>query len=428
MTNVIRALTAFAALASCALFSPMVAFAVAPPIEQMKASTVRIVCKQPFGPSSSGSGVLTGTGDHVVTNNHVIECVDSGGEVVVVHSKEQRLSATVVWKSEDKDLAVLRMSGVIGGAVPAFAPSSLVSDAQTVYAMGFPGEADLSKESLFLVKITKGIISARTTLNGLKVYQTDTAINSGNSGGPLFNESGQVVGINFLKAKNVGTEGIGFAIQSDEVMLELSRLGIPYRKAAAPGTPDAPIPVSPSSPGQTDPESTLTTIPPTTAPPGQDAESLPVLYLGIGIALALSGVTLFFAFTQRGRDLPGRGNERSPKRGSTQSAGRRAVLLGVTGQFAGNEISMGADPITIGRDPRQCQLVFSQELSDIGRLHCALQYDEGQRAFILTDKKSTNGTFLGNGERLASGTACKITNGGRFYLADPSTMFEVRLV
>ena len=426
---------AVASLAGIALFVPTAALAIVPPIEQMKASTVRIVCKQTFGPSSSGSGVITGIGDTVVTNNHVIDCVSSGGEVIVIQSKEQRLPATVVWKSDDKDLAVLRLSGIIGGAVPAFAPGSMVSDAQTVYAMGFPGEADLSKESLFLVKITKGIISARTSLNGLKVFQTDTAINSGNSGGPLFNESGQVVGINFLKAKSVGTEGIGFAIQSDEVMTELDRLGISYRKAATEGAPDAPTPVTPSAPAPAAPESSLTTAPPATVPPAQEPGAVPVLYLVVGFALAVCGVVIVVAFTPIGQDLLGRGKDGSPRsspKGSAQpggvAAGARPVLLGITGHFAGNEIRMGVEPITLGRDPRQCQLVFPQELSDIGRIHCVLHYDESRNAFILTDKRSINGTFQGNGERLVSGAACKIAHGGRFYLANPRTMFEVRLV
>lgn len=435
MNNFVSTIAAVASFAGIALFAPTAAVAVVPPIEQMKASTVRIVCKQTFGPSSSGSGVITGTGDTVVTNNHVIDCVSSGGEVIVIHSKEQRLPATVVWKSEDKDLAVLRLSGIIGGAVPAFAPGIMVSDAQTVYAMGFPGEADLSKESLFLVKITKGIISARTSLNGLKVFQTDTAINSGNSGGPLFNESGQVVGINFMKAKSVGTEGIGFAIQSDEVMTELDRLGIPYRKAATSGAPDAPTPVTPSTPAQAAPESSLTTTPSTSVPPAQQLGAVPVLYLVVGFALALCGVVIVVVFTQKGRDLLGRGKDglsSTSLKGSAHpgglATGARPVLLGITGHFAGNEIRMGLEQISLGRDPRQCQLVFPQELSDIGRIHCVLRYDESRNAFILTDKCSTNGTFQGNGERLVSGAACKIAHGGRFYLANSRTMFEVRLL
>jgi len=107
------------------LFSGITALA-DPPIEGMKACTVRIICKGPMGVSGTGSGVLVGNGSYVVTNNHVVDCVDKGYELVVIQSKEQRLGASVLWKSEDKDLAVIQMNGTVGGAVPAFTTSEQV--------------------------------------------------------------------------------------------------------------------------------------------------------------------------------------------------------------------------------------------------------------------------------------------------------------
>ena len=403
------------------------------PIDGMKASTVRILCKSAlsFG-LGSGSGVIVGSGDYVVTNHHVIECADSGGEVLVIQNREKRFQASIVWKSAAKDLAVLQVKGTIGGAVPAFATSEMVSDAQTVYAMGFPGDADLSKESLFQVKITKGIISARTTIDNIKIYQTDAAINSGNSGGPLFNESGQVVGINFLKASKAGVEGIGYAIQADELLPELERLGISYRKASGDGKVNAPALLTPAAPSTTTPENK------TTLPSGDGLS--PLLYLAIGIAITLSAIAIFVTITKQGREMAhgaytrGRNaivrNHRGGRvpRENLPPVGKRPVLLGVSGAFAGNEVSMGAEPIAMGRDPKQCQLVFPGDVTAVGRLHCVVRFDEVRSAFILEDRNSTNGTFLGNGERLASGKACLIGHGGKFYLADPRNMFEVKMV
>lgn len=402
------------------------------PIEGMKASTVRILCKSAFSLGiGSGSGVIVGTGNHVVTSHHVIGCADSGGKVIIIQNREQRFQASVVWKSAAKDLAVLRVQGTIGGAVPAFATSDMVGDAQTVYAMGFPSAADLSRESLFQVKITKGIISTRTTIDHLKIYQTDAAINSGNSGGPLFNESGQVVGINFLKASEAGIEGIGYAIQVDELLPELDRLGISYRKARADGKPDAPTAIAPSAPS--------------TPAPGHkvlpsDGQASPLLYLAIAIAIALIAVAIFVMITKRGKEMAHgaytRGRNvitrnhpggRAPRE-KLPPAGKRPVLLGVSGTFAGNEVRMGLDPIAIGRDPKQCQLVFPGDVNAVGRLHCVVRFDQTRSAFILEDRSSTNGTFLGNGVRLAPGRAFQIAHGGKFYLADPRNMFEVRLV
>ncbi len=390
---------------------PAVASGEGVPIEQMKASTVRVLCKQIVGGTHTGSGVITGAGDRVITNNHVIDCASSGGEIIVIHSRQQRLTASVLWKSADKDLAVLSLGGSIGGAVPSFATSSMVSDAQTVYAMGFPGDADLSKDSVFQVKITKGIISARTVVENLKIFQTDAAINSGNSGGPLFNESGQVVGINFMKIAKAGTGGIGYAIQADEVLPELDRLGIPYRRASAKGTADAPVSVAPSASTQPSP----------IQPQPQNGTSA-WIYLAVAIAIVLAGVAIYLSSTRKNLETPG------PLTPGVPPAGSRPVLLGVAGPFAGNEIPLDSHSISLGRDPSQCQLVFPKDSVGVGRLHCTLSFDEKLTAFVLRDRNSTNGTFLGNGERMSPGSSRQIGHGGSFYLSSPLNMFEVRLV
>ena len=403
------------------------------PIEAMKACTVRVFCKAIFSSSiSSGSGVILGTGDHVVTNNHVIKCTDTGGKVVVIRNREQPFQASVVWKSSAKDLAVLRIEGTIGGAVPAFATSDMVGDAETVYAMGFPGAADMSEESLFRVKITKGIISARTNIDDVKVYQTDASINSGNSGGPLFNEFGQVIGINFARIKEDGVQGIGYAIQIDELLPNLDRLGIPYRKAIAGGKQDVPAAIAPSAPAIPVPAGNTT--------PPADSQNSIILYLAIGVAIVLSATAIFVTISKRGKEMVHGAHTRDGNvlmqnhqvshapREILPKAGTQPVLLGVSGLFAGNEVRMGLNPIAIGRDPKQCQLVFPGDVTDVGRLHCVVRFDQTRGAFILEDRNSTNGTFLGNGVRLASGKAYQIAHGGRFYLVDQRNMFQVMLV
>lgn len=408
---------------------PSIAYANTSPIEAMKACTVRILCKSPLGSFSSGSGVIAGSGDYVVTNQHVVECVDSGGDLMIIQGKEQKVSASVAWKSAEKDLAILRLSGSIGGAVPAFATSDIVTDAQTVYAMGFPGAADMGKESLFQVKITKGIISNRTTIENVKIYQTDAAINGGNSGGPLFNEAGQVIGINFAKKAGAGIEGIGYAIQVDELLPELDRLGIPYRKASASAPPEAPAPVT-ASPAQQPKIEPVQQAQPANSPIS------PLLYLGIGIAIALGGVAIFLTTNKQGKYFPRSNRDALPKLQAGQNvpneptppAGSRPLLLGVSGPFAGNEIRIGRETISIGRNPQQCQLVFPTDTEGVGRQHCSIRFDEVRKTFILTDNSSTNGTFTGNGERLSPGASFQIAHGGRFYLASPRNLFEVRLL
>lgn len=198
------------------------------PIEKMKACTTRVVCTTPYE-GSSGSGVVVGDGSFVLTNHHVISCVNRGGRVIVVRGTEEEYEASILWMSEEKDLAILSFYETLSSFVPSFATSDMVKEADTVFALGFPGAADITQDSQYQVKFTKGIISSRTNLGDVrKIYQTDAAINSGNSGGPLFNDRGQVVGINFAKIHGNYTEGIGYAVQIDEVLPVLRDYDIPY--------------------------------------------------------------------------------------------------------------------------------------------------------------------------------------------------------
>ena len=149
---------------------------------------------------------------YIITNNHVIE---GGKSTQVIYSDGSKVDATVVGADTLADIAVLKVEGKVP-AVAAIGDSNALEPGQTAIAIGSPlGD--------FRGTVTVGVISAVNRRVGPMqgLLQTDAAINNGNSGGPLINNTGQVIGINTLvvRATNEGNvaEGLGFAIPSNQV-------------------------------------------------------------------------------------------------------------------------------------------------------------------------------------------------------------------
>jgi pSer/pThr/pTyr-binding forkhead associated (FHA) protein len=105
---------------------------------------------------------------------------------------------------------------------------------------------------------------------------------------------------------------------------------------------------------------------------------------------------------------------------------RQPMLRAVLGDLAGSEVRLEQNPVTIGRDPASCQLVFPSTADLISKRHCVLRHDRERGLLLLEDCGSTNGTFLQSGERLKPGSPRRLDHNERFYLADPRFMFEVK--
>jgi putative serine protease PepD len=175
---------------------------------------------QSTGPgfSGQGSGVVYRADGLVLTNAHV---VDGATRVTVTTTGDrQARAATVVGVDTDKDVAVLRLSNTDGLDVAALGQSSSLRVGEDVVAIG--NALGLRGDP----SVTRGIVSALDRslgeLTGL--IQTDAAINSGNSGGPLVNAAGQVIGINTAIAVSNNAQNIGFAIPIDEAKAVADRL------------------------------------------------------------------------------------------------------------------------------------------------------------------------------------------------------------
>ena len=389
--------------------------------ESMRLSTVPVVCLVSPTSIGGGSGFIVATGKHVVTNRHVVACADEGGRVGVMSASGELVPAIVTWKSDTKDLAILSVEKSLGEPVT-FATRSTMDERDKVIVAGYPGAAQRSERDFGRVSFAEGIISKFTELDSrdgtIRHIQITAPVNPGNSGGPLFNEFGQVVGINVQKSLTavlvidpsapLGVrqervplgEGVAWAILSNELLVEMERLHLPFTATRS-------------------------------KPSAYAAEfaKQPILFLLVIFAMILAVVSMGLLLTRRGRVAikeavtRGRGYTTKPVSKPRTSP----VLRGISGLYANATMPMDDKPIAIGRDAKVCQLVMPSDAADIGRRHCTVRWDRTTGTFLLEDCWTTNGTFLGNGEIIEPGKPKSIKPGDLFYLANRQYQFEVAL-
>ncbi len=176
-------------------------------------------------PTATGSGLVISPQGYIVTNNHVI---DGYQTLEVVYADGTRVPATLVGTDQYADVAVIKVDGQVP-AVAQLGDSNSVRIGETVIAIG-------SALGDFKNTVTEGVISAvgrsLDTGDGFSLenmLQTDAAINHGNSGGPLVNLAGQVIGINTAIVRGSAfsgdvAEGLGFSIPSNTVSDVASQL------------------------------------------------------------------------------------------------------------------------------------------------------------------------------------------------------------
>ena len=178
-------------------------------------SVVSISCSG-YNTASTGTGVILSPDGYIVTNAHVVE---GAGSITVLLTDDREFTAQLMGSDEISDLAVLQIQAE--DLLPAeFGDSTQLRVGDTVAAIGDPLGVK------YRGTYTNGIVSAinrdvAMDRRNMTLIQTNAALNSGNSGGPLINCYGQVIGINTMKigafTDSAGVEGIGFAIPSATV-------------------------------------------------------------------------------------------------------------------------------------------------------------------------------------------------------------------
>ena len=171
----------------------------------------------------TGSGFIITSDGYIITNYHVVETAfTSGYDVYVMLYNGKEYKAKIVGSDSENDVSLLKID--VNNLTPVFIGDfNNTKVGETIYAIGNPlGELTYT--------MTSGIVSAldRTiiveTNKPINMFQIDAAINSGNSGGPVFNSRGQVIGIASAKYSSAGVEGLGFAVSINVAMGSLNDL------------------------------------------------------------------------------------------------------------------------------------------------------------------------------------------------------------
>ena len=395
--------------------------------------------------SGQGTGWAIGTPgqqvEYIVTNGHVVEAAYAlpqqssayTGEVQVIFSQAENdyVTAEVVYYSapEEKDLAILKLPAPTDKRAPlSIRPSDDVEIGENAWALGYPGITSQNQQYSTYdpedATLTQGVISKRNRPNGVEyeAFQIDTYINHGNSGGPLLDEKGNVIGITTsgISYDGVSMEGVNYAIIADELTRILDSEGISY----------------------------------TTADTGSFRIGFVLLPLGI---LLLAGGAIFLlrglhggrtadasdaagwkagnAFAAMGKRAGGDSAAEGKRAGgavgaeagnSGQASSGRAVLRGVAGKYAGQSFVIPKEGIVIGRDAASCNIIFDAATPGISRRHCRIVCSPAESCFWLTDLGSSYGTFAG-GRKLAANTPEKLASGDVFSLCDSANCFSVSL-
>jgi S1-C subfamily serine protease len=166
-----------------------------------------------------GTGFLVSREGHVLTCNHVVSC----DQVEVVSNESRRWTLPVLARDPSCDLALLQVAGLDAEPV-VFADPASISEGQTVLALGHPLGLDFT--------VSRGVVSNRNRMmRGMTCVQTDVSLNPGNSGGPIANEKGEVIGV----AVGLYDEahGIGFAVALRHVFAFAARLRVRLKRVNA---------------------------------------------------------------------------------------------------------------------------------------------------------------------------------------------------
>jgi serine protease Do len=173
---------------------------------------------------STGTGFVFKTNDkygYIMTNHHVIA---NSNKIKVTFTNNKTVEATLVGSDEYSDIAVLTVNKKDVISVCEIGSSSKMRVGDTTFAVGAPIDS-----SVYSWTVTRGILSGKNRLvevsgSGrgnsfiMEVLQTDAAINSGNSGGPLCNANGEVIGVTNMKLASSQIEGMGFAIPIEDAV------------------------------------------------------------------------------------------------------------------------------------------------------------------------------------------------------------------
>lgn len=184
-------------------------------IKMFPSSTDNITSSRAEG-ASSGTGYAISSNGYIVTNNHVTNGATSIKVRGVNGDFSKTFNAKVIIEDKNNDLAIIKIddpSFTTLGTIPYVIANRASDVGSSVFVLGYPLRATMGDE----VKLTNGIISSKSGFQGdVTSYQITAPVQPGNSGGPLFDDKGNIIGI--INAKHVGAENASYAIKASYLM------------------------------------------------------------------------------------------------------------------------------------------------------------------------------------------------------------------
>ena len=330
--------------------------------------------------------------EYIVTNNHVVQG-DIGYTTATVAfdlASNEMMLANVYFYDAAKDIAVLKLPQATDKRqAMVLCTMENVDPDDEFAALGYPGNqiTDWPKYNIDDITITKGGIKKVDRVNGLDVYMLDLIITHGNSGGPLVNSQGEVVGINTF-----GLNNDNYAIAIDELLKVI------------------------------------------------DTDRIPVtLHGGINWFLVAGGIVAIIIIALviilivrktgygRSNDVgtqpvpPPVNNATKQQTPPVNKASARIIAIG--GTLNGKRYSVSGT-VKIGRDATKCAIAFPVNTQGVSAVHCEISFD-GTVCYVK-DLNSSYGTFAIDGKKLEPNVPQILKSGEKFYLASPENTFEVR--
>lgn len=349
--------------------------------------------------SQDGSGYGTGFAigqvgkpvEYIVTNNHVVkgEAGNTTATVAFDLASNEMMLANVYYYNAEKDVAVLKLpQPTEKRQAMVLCPMEYVDPDDEFAALGYPGNqsTDWPKYNTDDITVTKGGIKKADRIDGQDVYMLDLTITHGNSGGPLVNSVGEVVGINTF-----GLNDDNYALAIDELLKVIDTDRIPVTLHGSINW---------------------------------------LLVVGIIVLLAIIALVIILVVRKKNTgDDYNATNYTTPVSSGGVTAAKPAAakasarIIALGGALNGKKFSVSGT-IKMGRDSSKCAIAFPVNTQGVSGIHCEITFD-GSVCYIK-DLNSSYGTFTLDGKKLTPNVASMLKSGEKFYLASPENTFEVR--
>lgn len=420
----------------------------------------------------AGSGFAVGNEgenpEYIITNAHVV--LDNTAEYIRTHTDKtlavslnvsslqatrvtvyfsmaanEFMDAQIVYVDETKDICILKLPKATDLKKPLVLCKSADRDPNdnNCAAVGFPGVAELYQESTDVKKDTGDMIAApggvmgqSTDRDGVSVYQISADIYPGNSGGPFVNSKGEVLGINTYTINNT----LKYAVVIDELIPMLNSNGVPYTLStdvSAPAettaaeaetitnvtteaTTKATTETTTKAPAETTAAETTAA---NTQPQNNSSDNTLIIVIAIAAAVVIIAVIVVIVVAKSKKSSPAPVQPAPQNNIAAVKISNGAVITGMKGIMANRSFNVNGS-IVLGRNSQKCNVCFPVDSKGISGVHCQIRQANG--GYEIMDLGSSNGTFLGSGQKLTPNVPVFIPDGTYFYLGSAEQLFQIK--